>query len=161
MHDFNFSLFLWKLGFVSVFLFSALLWYHFAASVSIRKFVENVIHAWIMKNRICKNLPHNISFLVFWLIKFAFYNHLSTFLSNRVEKWARNVGDEIMLINGFKKVNIMMIEKLRQLKEKSRMTNQQISERSNIPESTVARIFSGKTPNPTIATVFLFWNNFL
>lgn len=58
-----------------------------------------------------------------------------------------------MLINGFKKVNIMMIEKLRQLKEKSRMTNQQISERSNIPESTVARIFSGKTPNPTIATV--------
>lgn len=58
-----------------------------------------------------------------------------------------------MLINGFKKVNIMMIEKLRQLKEKSRMTNQQISERSNIPESTVARIFSGKTLNPTIATV--------
>lgn len=47
----------------------------------------------------------------------------------------------------------MMIEKLRQLKEKSRMTNQQIAEKSNIPESTVARIFSGKTPNPTIATV--------
>lgn len=46
-----------------------------------------------------------------------------------------------------------MIEKLRQLKKKSHMTNQQISEKSNIPESTVARIFSGKTPNPTIATV--------
>lgn len=46
-----------------------------------------------------------------------------------------------------------MIEKLRQLKEKSHMTNQQIAERSNIPESTVARILSGKTPNPTISTV--------
>ena len=46
-----------------------------------------------------------------------------------------------------------MIEKLKQLKEKSHMTNQQIAEKSNIPESTVARIFSGKTPNPTIATV--------
>ena len=45
-----------------------------------------------------------------------------------------------------------MVEKLRQLKEKSHMTNQQIAEKSNIPESTVARIFSGKTPNPTIAT---------
>ena len=32
------------------------------------------------------------------------------------------------------------------------MTNQQIAEKSNLPESTVARIFSGKTPNPTIAT---------
>lgn len=46
-----------------------------------------------------------------------------------------------------------MIEKLRQLKKKSQMTNQQIAEKSNIPESTVARIFSGKTPNPTVATV--------
>lgn len=46
-----------------------------------------------------------------------------------------------------------MIEKLRQLKKRSHMTNQQIAEKSNIPESTVARIFSGKTPNPTITTV--------
>lgn len=46
-----------------------------------------------------------------------------------------------------------MIEKLRELKKKSHMTNQQIAEKSNIPESTVARIFSGKTPNPTMATV--------
>lgn len=46
-----------------------------------------------------------------------------------------------------------MVEKLRQLKEKSHMTNQQIAEKSNVPESTVARIFSGKTPNPTITTV--------
>ena len=33
------------------------------------------------------------------------------------------------------------------------MTNQQIAEKSGVPESTVARIFSGKTPNPTIVTV--------
>lgn len=46
-----------------------------------------------------------------------------------------------------------MIEKLRQLKKESHMTNQQIAEKSNIPESTVARIFSGKTPNPTVTTV--------
>ena len=46
-----------------------------------------------------------------------------------------------------------MIEKLRELKKKSHMTNQQIAEKSNIPESTVARIFSGKTPNPTVSTV--------
>lgn len=46
-----------------------------------------------------------------------------------------------------------MVEKLRQLKEKSHMTNQQIAGKSNIPESTVARIFSGKTPNPTVTTV--------
>ena len=54
---------------------------------------------------------------------------------------------------GFKKVDSMVVEKLRQLKEKSHMTNQQIAEKSNVPESTVARIFSGKTPNPTVATV--------
>ena len=46
-----------------------------------------------------------------------------------------------------------MVEKLKQMKEKSHMTNQQIAKKSNIPESTVARIFSGKTPNPTITTV--------
>ena len=46
-----------------------------------------------------------------------------------------------------------MVEKLRQLKEKSHMTNQRIAEKSNIPESTVARIFSGKTPNPSMTTV--------
>lgn len=46
-----------------------------------------------------------------------------------------------------------MIEKLRELKKKSHMTNQQIAEKSNIPESTVARVFSGKTPNPTVSTV--------
>ena len=33
------------------------------------------------------------------------------------------------------------------------MTTKQIAEKCDIPESTVARIFSGKTPNPTIITV--------
>lgn len=46
-----------------------------------------------------------------------------------------------------------MTDKLRQLKKESHMTNQQIAEKSNVPESTVARIISGKTPNPTISTV--------
>lgn len=46
-----------------------------------------------------------------------------------------------------------MTDKLRQLKKESHMTNQQIAEKSNVPESTVARIISGKTPNPTITTV--------
>lgn len=46
-----------------------------------------------------------------------------------------------------------MVEKLKELKERSHMTNQQISLKSGVPESTVARIFSGKTPNPTILTV--------
>ena len=46
-----------------------------------------------------------------------------------------------------------MVEKLKQMKKETHMTNQQIAEKSNIPESTVARIFSGKTPNPTVTTV--------
>lgn len=33
------------------------------------------------------------------------------------------------------------------------MTTKQIAEKCDIPESTVTRIFSGKTPNPTIITV--------
>ena len=45
------------------------------------------------------------------------------------------------------------LERLRILKDKSGMTTKQIAERCNIPESTVTRIFSGKTPNPTIITV--------
>lgn len=49
--------------------------------------------------------------------------------------------------------DMTLIDKLKTLKQKSHMTNQQIAEKSNIPESTVARIFSGKTPNPTIETV--------
>lgn len=45
------------------------------------------------------------------------------------------------------------LERLRILKDKSGMTTKQIAEKCNIPESTVTRIFAGKTPNPTIITI--------
>ena len=45
------------------------------------------------------------------------------------------------------------LERLRALKDKSGMTTKQIAEKCDIPESTVTRIFSGKTPNPTIITI--------
>lgn len=45
------------------------------------------------------------------------------------------------------------LERLRTLKDKSGMTTKQIADKCNIPESTVARIFSGRTPSPTIITV--------
>ena len=45
------------------------------------------------------------------------------------------------------------LERLRMLKDKSGLTAKQIADKCNIPESTVTRIFSGKTPNPTIITV--------
>ena len=45
------------------------------------------------------------------------------------------------------------LERLRILKDKSGLTTKQIAEKCDIPESTVTRIFSGKTPNPTIITV--------
>ena len=45
------------------------------------------------------------------------------------------------------------LERLRALKDKSGLTTKQIAEKCDIPESTVTRIFSGKTPNPTIITI--------
>ncbi len=45
------------------------------------------------------------------------------------------------------------LERLRALKDKSGLTTKQIADKCDIPESTVTRIFSGKTPNPTIITV--------
>ena len=45
------------------------------------------------------------------------------------------------------------LERLRLLKDKSGMTTKQIAEKCDIPESTITRIFSGKTPNPTIISV--------
>ena len=45
------------------------------------------------------------------------------------------------------------LERLRVLKDKSGLTTKQIAEKCDIPESTVTRIFTGKTPNPTIITV--------
>ena len=45
------------------------------------------------------------------------------------------------------------LERLRMLKDKSGLTTKQIAEKCDIPESTITRIFSGKTPNPTIITL--------
>lgn len=49
--------------------------------------------------------------------------------------------------------NEAIIDRLKELKVKSGKTSLQIAKDCNIPESTVTRIFSGKTPNPTVATV--------
>ena len=49
--------------------------------------------------------------------------------------------------------NETLVDRLRALKDKSGMTSAQIAEKANVPESTVTRIFSGKTSNPTIITV--------
>ena len=45
------------------------------------------------------------------------------------------------------------LERLRILKDKSGMTTKEISDKSGVPESTITRIFSGKTPNPTVISV--------
>jgi transcriptional regulator with XRE-family HTH domain len=53
--------------------------------------------------------------------------------------------------------NEAIVDRLKELKVKTGMTAQQIAEKSNLPESTVTRILSGKTANPTIATVISIW----
>lgn len=47
----------------------------------------------------------------------------------------------------------MITEKLVELKEKSSLTNQQISELSGVPTSTITRILSGQTDNPSFQTI--------
>jgi transcriptional regulator with XRE-family HTH domain len=49
--------------------------------------------------------------------------------------------------------NEAIVDRLKALKVKSGMTSVQIAKACDIPESTVTRIFSGKTPNPTVSTV--------
>lgn len=49
--------------------------------------------------------------------------------------------------------NEAIIDRLKALKVKSGKSALQIAKDCNIPESTVTRIFSGKTPNPTVSTV--------
>ena len=53
--------------------------------------------------------------------------------------------------------NEAIIDKLKALKVKSGKTSAQIAKDCDIPESTVTRIFSGKTPNPTVTTVIAMW----
>lgn len=47
----------------------------------------------------------------------------------------------------------MISAKLRELKEKSHMTTQQIAEASGVPASTVSRLMSGQTDNPSFQNV--------
>lgn len=49
--------------------------------------------------------------------------------------------------------NEAIIDRLKALKVKSGKTTIQIAKECDVPESTITRIFSGKTPNPTISTV--------
>ena len=53
--------------------------------------------------------------------------------------------------------NEAIVDRLKQLKVKTGMTAQQIAEKSEVPESTITRILSGKTSNPTIANVIAIW----
>ncbi len=47
----------------------------------------------------------------------------------------------------------MLSEELKSLKDKSNMTAQQIADKSGIPLSTVTRILSGRTQDPTFSVV--------
>lgn len=47
----------------------------------------------------------------------------------------------------------MWLENLKDLKKTKGMTSEQIAEATNIPESTIKRIFSGKTDNPYVDTL--------
>ena len=49
--------------------------------------------------------------------------------------------------------NEAIIDRLKALKVKSGKTSLQIARECDMPESTVTRILSGKTPNPTVSTV--------
>lgn len=47
----------------------------------------------------------------------------------------------------------MNVDYLNKLKAENKLTNEQISERSGIPTSTLARVFNGSTDNPCFNTV--------
>ena len=53
--------------------------------------------------------------------------------------------------------NEAIIDRLKALKVKCGKTSAQIAKECDIPESTVTRIFSGKTPNPTISTIIAMY----
>lgn len=53
--------------------------------------------------------------------------------------------------------SVAIIDKLKAQKVKCGKTAQQIARDSDLSESTVTRIFSGKTPNPTISIVIAIW----
>lgn len=47
----------------------------------------------------------------------------------------------------------MWLENLKELKKSKGLSSKQIAEKTNIPEKTVSRIFSGDTPNPYVDTL--------
>lgn len=53
--------------------------------------------------------------------------------------------------------NVAIIDKLKAQKVKCGKSVQQIAMDSKLSESTVTRVLSGKTPNPTIAIVIAMW----
>lgn len=48
----------------------------------------------------------------------------------------------------------MWLDNLKELKKAKGMSSKQIAEATNLPERTVARIFSGDTPNPYVDTLY-------
>lgn len=48
----------------------------------------------------------------------------------------------------------MWLDNLKELKKAKGMSSKQIAEAANLPERTVARIFSGDTPNPYVDTLY-------
>lgn len=46
-----------------------------------------------------------------------------------------------------------IIEKIKQHKDATRMTTQQIAERSGVPASTISRILSGQTDSPSVHNI--------
>ena len=47
----------------------------------------------------------------------------------------------------------MWLDNLKELKKKTNMSNKQIAAKSNLPEKTISRVFSGDTKNPYIDTL--------
>ena len=48
----------------------------------------------------------------------------------------------------------MWLDNLKELKKAKGMSSKQIAEKTNLPERTVSRIFSGDTPNPYVDTLY-------
>lgn len=47
----------------------------------------------------------------------------------------------------------MLLQKIQTLKDESKMSYQEIADKSGVPLSTVKRIFSGQTPDPGYTSV--------
>lgn len=59
-----------------------------------------------------------------------------------------------MVNNLHRKDKNMWLDNLKELKKTKGMSSKQIAEATNLPERTVARIFSGDTPNPYVDTLY-------